>query len=107
MQLFVDSASIAGLPPIKIPLHFPIWNPDPGRFDFLPDGGQYLLIMTGLRFMTNLQPHTAVFFKQPCADFFFLSLLQISELFVCPKQPSADPLMVFAADLTSPHFIAF
>ena len=54
----VDSVSIVCLPPVKIPFHFPFWNPDPGRFDFLHDGRQNLLVITGGCGLWPISSHT-------------------------------------------------
>lgn len=85
-------------PAEKISLQFLGGNPDSCRLDFGHHGGYNLLIIARRWLTADFLSNTVVFLKQPCADLFFLPLLQMAKLLVGSQQPATNQAMIFSAN---------
>ena len=84
-----------GFPAVKIFCYFLFRQPYPRSFYPFHNSGNDFPVVAFMRLLSLFYPKAAVFFIKPCTDSFFLPLLQMSELLICPQQLPVYLFMIF------------
>ncbi len=91
-----------GFPAVKIFCYFLFRQPYPRSFYPFHNSGNDFPVVVLMRLLSLFYPKTAVFLIKPCTDSFFLPLLQMPELLICPQQLPVYLFMIFCPDFFFP-----
>lgn len=104
LQFFFYPVSVMGFSAVKIFCYFLFRQPYPRSFYLLHNSSNDFPVVMLMRILSLFYPKTAVFLIKPCTDSFFLPLLQMLELLICPQQLPVYIFMIFCPDFFFPLF---
>lgn len=104
LQFFFYPVPVMDFPAVKIFCYFLFRQPYPRSFYLFHNSGNDFPVVALMRFLSLFYPKTAVFLIKPCTDSFFLPLLQMPELLICPQQFPVYLFMIFCPDFFFPLF---
>ncbi len=104
LQFFFYPVSVMGFPAVEIVCYFLFRQPYPRRFYPFHNSGNDFPVVALMRLMPFFYPKAAIFLIKPYTDSFFLPLLQMPELLICPQQLPVCLFMIFCSDFFFPLF---
>ena len=104
LQFFFYPVPVMGFPAVKIFCYFLFRQPYPRSFYPFHNSSNDFPVVVLMRLLSLFYPKTAVFLIKPCTDSFFLPLLQMPELLICPQQLPVYLFMIFCPDFFFPLF---